>query len=146
MSKPKKFYGVKRPIPLTRRRKDFKFIHHECNSECSTLENKLLEDNPTKFRVTDDAILMYDHNPFLVPLFLEFKRKNDDEDDCGYLTPCGVELYSYEEIYRYLKVSNSKLNVNQFNLSARIELFREHSYFRVCMCVRPSFKLIYFLN
>lgn len=129
--KPKKFFAIKKPLPLTRRRRDFKFIQHECCEECSVLEQMLIKDNPSRFKITDDAILMYDQSPFLVPLYLEFKRKNDDENDCGYLTPCGVELYRYEDIYSYLKISKSKLNINQFTLTARIELFRDHKYFEV---------------
>ena len=149
MLKPKKFYGVKKPVPLTRRRRDFKFIEHECCEECSILERKLIEDNPNRFKVTNDSILMYDESPFLVPLYLEFKRKNDDPNDCGYLSACGKELYSLDDIYRYLKISQSKLNVNQFTLNYRIELYRKHSSFQVRISkfyLNLSFLLIFFIH
>lgn len=139
--KPKKFYAVRKPMPLTRRRRDFKFMEHECCEGCSVLERALVEENPTKFKITDDAILMFDQSPYMVPLFLEFKRKNETDDDCGYLTPCGVELYDYASIYRYLKATKSRLNVNQFVLTARIELFRDHPEFKVgfkCLCFSRS--------
>lgn len=89
MVQPKKLWAIKKPLPLTRRRRDFKYIEHICSDECSILENKLIEDNPNKFILTNDSILVEDQSPFLVPLYFEFKRKNENDNNCAYLTPCG---------------------------------------------------------
>ena len=127
-------------MPLTRRRRDFKFMAHDCCEECSVLERALIEDNPTKFRITDDSILMFGESPFMVPLYLEFKRKNEEGEPCGYLSPCGVEMYSYESIYRYLKTTKSRLNVSQFVLTTRIELFRDREPFLVRISLISKFE------
>lgn len=136
-AKPRKFHAIKQPIALTRR-KDLRFFKHVCCEECSTLERSLIGENPTKFKITDDALLMVGESPFMVPLYLEYKRKNDEPNDCGYMTPCGVELYDYASIYRYLKTTKSRLNVNQFVLTARIELFRDHQAFKVGFFMESS--------
>lgn len=131
-SKPKKL-AHKEPMALTRRRRGFKFMEHTCCEECSVLERALIKENPTKFRVTEDSILKPGESPFIVPLYLEFKRKNEVAEPCGYLSPCGVELDDYESIYSYLKVTKSRLNVNQFVLTTRIELFRDRPDFEVAL-------------
>lgn len=109
---------------------------------------------------------MKEYGYFFVPLYFEFKRENCSNGDTAYLSPCGilitkflimqflnskslkfffipytgVELNSLEDVYKYLKITESKLNVNQFVFTGRCEVHRDHDFFRVFRLFKLSSK------
>ena len=95
------------------------FVKHQCSMTC-------LEDPKYQYREKDMKL----YNPLLIPIILGWKRQltkhmNQGRRTIFYVAPCGRRLRNLEEIHLYLRVTNSKLEIDFFNFEWFVHVFNE---------------------
>lgn len=91
-------------------RKQQRTVKHDCGPECVRLNGKPNEMNTNIER----------HAALQRPLMIGWSRSV--KKTRYYRTPCGIKLYSYSEIDKYLMKTNSKLRMDCFDLSKSVAM------------------------
>lgn len=83
--------------------------HHTCGRGC-------VRDNEMNHQI-------YDFDPLKRPLLAGWTRKRTGT--CCYIAPCGRPFIAIETLYKYLKITNSKLSIDCFTFSSDIDCLTE---------------------
>ena len=97
----------------------FHFVPHDCDVTC----NRFIEFKPLR-----------GHNPFTFPSLVGWMRLiyecslTSNGKTVAYVTPCGRNIRTMDEIQRFIRTTGSSLGVEYFTFEPDIELFRQIAY------------------
>ena len=106
-----------------------RIVKHKCSENCldpQERENKLAK-----------SISIY-----IIPILFGWRRLYDIRFDhtkhIFYLSPCGIKFYDMESIFDYLQITNSKLQIDQFNLDRNFVIDEDESGKKVELNLRKK--------
>jgi len=75
-----------------------------------------------------------DKNPFHIPIYVGYRREllrtpkdKNQKPKILYRAPCGRRLRDINEVYNYLMITESQLDIDLFTFRAHFALFRKSS-------------------
>ena len=71
----------------------------------------------------------YDRNPFQIPIQVGYRREylhtSERKIKVVYRAPCGRRLRDIFEVFKYLQITNSSLDIDLFTFRPSVQLFRK---------------------
>ena len=101
-----------------------KFEKHTCSSLC--IDDPKYVFDPEKSIKKDEKLKNF--SPLLIPIILGWKRQITKRQNMGkrsvyYVAPCGRRLRNIKEVFLYLRVTHSALEIDFFNFDFFVHVF-----------------------